>query len=261
MGVSPSGKLTPVDVADPKLDAPAHPVEADFVAHTRDGDVLHIECQGYRDATFEERLVRYHLALAARFWPRRVRTVAIWLSVPPRRQRRGLRHGDIIVRVAPVVLPELRAEHVLQTPEAACFAAAADRGSWSEEELARRVVAALIATGASPRRRYMAAVAALMRSAYRFDRLAEAAKEQHMEPIMIEDLVKFGEDLGLEAGRAQGKAEGKAEDVLAILAARGLPIPDVVRARVLGCSDLATLDAWIRRAVVVPTATELVGSP
>ena len=78
-----------------------------------------------------------------------------------------------------------------------------------------------------------------------------------MQPVIIEDFVKIGEDLGREAGRAEGKAEGKAEGVLAVLEARGLAVPDDVRRRVLGCVDVAKLDAWIRRAAVVSSAAEL----
>ena len=265
-GLPIPGRLTPIDVSDPKLDAPAHPLEADFVAHTADGDVLHVECQGYRDASFEERLPRYHLALALRFWPRRVRTVAVWLAVPPVHQRRTvIPHGNIEVHVTPIVLPELDAELLLHTPEAACFAAAAGRGTWSEQELTRHVAAALVTTNASARQRHMAAVAAHKLRKYRYDCLTAAAEELHMQPIIIEDLVKIGEDMGLERGRAEGlelgraegKAEGKAEGVLAVLEARGVAVPDPIRRRVIACTDVAKLDAWIRRAAVVSDAAEL----
>jgi hypothetical protein len=56
----------------------------------------------------------------------------------------------------------------------------------------------------------------------------------------------------------KGKAEGKAEGILAVLTARDIPISDVVRARILGCTDGPTLDAWIRRAAVASTAAAVV---
>lgn len=61
-------------------------------------------------------------------------------------------------------------------------------------------------------------------------------------------------------GEAEGKAEGKAEDILTVLLARGIPVSETIRARILGCSDLDTLDAWLRRAAVASTAAAVVRS-
>lgn len=62
----------------------------------------------------------------------------------------------------------------------------------------------------------------------------------------------------LSRGETNGKTEAKAESVLAVLDARGISVSDTVRARVLGCTDLATLDLWIRRAAVASTAAAVV---
>jgi hypothetical protein len=80
------------------------------------------------------------------------------------------------------------------------------------------------------------------------------AKEQIMESELW--LEAIGE--GKTAGRAEGKAEGKAEGVLIFLAARGIPVSEAIRARILGCTDVATLDTWIRRAAVATTAAAVV---
>jgi hypothetical protein len=45
--------------------------------------------------------------------------------------------------------------------------------------------------------------------------------------------------------------------VLAVLSARGLAVSDAQSARVLGCQDRAQLDAWLRAAVAVTSADEL----
>ena len=50
-------------------------------------------------------------------------------------------------------------------------------------------------------------------------------------------------------GTAAGKAEGKAEGVLAVLEARGLDVSAEQRARILSCTDVPTLDRWLRAAV------------
>ena len=62
---------------------------------------------------------------------------------------------------------------------------------------------------------------------------------------------------GKKEGRAEGKAEGKAEDVLEVLEARGLAVPDDVRERITQSTDLAALRHWLRRAVVVNSAREI----
>jgi hypothetical protein len=62
---------------------------------------------------------------------------------------------------------------------------------------------------------------------------------------------------GREEGVRQGAAEAKAKAVLEVFDARGLPIPDEVRQRVLATTDLPTLDHWLRRAVLVASAAEI----
>ena len=58
-------------------------------------------------------------------------------------------------------------------------------------------------------------------------------------------------------GLQEGLLKGKAQDVLTVLETRGLEVPTGVRERVLAATDLAELDRWIRRAVVVADAGEL----
>lgn len=65
---------------------------------------------------------------------------------------------------------------------------------------------------------------------------------------------------GQAEGKAEGEAKGKAESILAFLAAREIPVSDALRDRILSCTDIATLDVWIRRAAVVPTAAAVVRS-
>jgi hypothetical protein len=60
------------------------------------------------------------------------------------------------------------------------------------------------------------------------------------------------------AQRAEGKAEGKAEAIVAILTARGIPLDDARRARITGCSDAATLDRWLVRAISASSVEDVV---
>ena len=55
-----------------------------------------------------------------------------------------------------------------------------------------------------------------------------------------------------------GEARGKAEAILAVLAARGIAVSETLRERILACTEVATLDVWIRRAAVASTAAAVV---
>jgi hypothetical protein len=60
-------------------------------------------------------------------------------------------------------------------------------------------------------------------------------------------------------GRTEGKAAGEANGVLVVLRARGLVVSPDVEERVTRCTDIALLEEWLRRAVVVTTAEEIFG--
>ncbi|MEV0824365.1 hypothetical protein [Nonomuraea rubra] len=56
-----------------------------------------------------------------------------------------------------------------------------------------------------------------------------------------------------------GEARGEAKAVLRILRRRGIPISHETQERVLTCTDQATLETWIDRAITVKAADELFG--
>ncbi|MPY63114.1 RpnC/YadD family protein [Streptomyces spongiae] len=58
-------------------------------------------------------------------------------------------------------------------------------------------------------------------------------------------------------GKAEGKAEGEATLILRLLERRGIPVPEDVRERVLGCTDLDTLTLWFDRSLTAATVEEL----
>jgi len=68
-----------------------------------------------------------------------------------------------------------------------------------------------------------------------------------------EELIEQGRQQGLARGREEGREEGltqgRAEDILRILAARGVRTDEAARQRILSCSDLATLDRWFDRSL------------
>jgi hypothetical protein len=126
---------------------------------------------------------------------RRVRTVALWLKPLPAGQPRNLvAVADISVRVKTIVLPDVLAARLLVDPSTACFAAGANAGPWSDDELCRRVVMALVERKASWAEQHMAAVAAKTRSEYRYQMMLTAMEQANLEPVIIEDLVNIGRD-------------------------------------------------------------------
>lgn len=57
--------------------------------------------------------------------------------------------------------------------------------------------------------------------------------------------------------QAKGRDEGLQRVLIALLEARGISLTPEDRERIAACADSAQLDAWIRRAVAISTASEL----
>jgi flagellar biosynthesis/type III secretory pathway protein FliH len=72
--------------------------------------------------------------------------------------------------------------------------------------------------------------------------------------------IALGTQQGIALGTQQGIALGKATAILAVLAARGLPVSEEARARIADCRDDAVLDRWIGRAAVAGSAQEVLAS-
>jgi hypothetical protein len=66
-----------------------------------------------------------------------------------------------------------------------------------------------------------------------------------------------GKAEGLAEGETSGLVKAKIAAILAVLAARGVPVGQEAHARVEACKDAATLDRWIIRAVTVASAEEM----
>ena len=256
----PGAALVPDDLAPTHLDGLPPELDADFAARVASGGLTHVECQGYRDTGFEARALWYHVGFALRNrGKRKVRTVALWLTSPPREQPRDTRTVDAItVKVTTVVLREVKASVLLADPRTACFAAGANKEGRSTGELCARVAAALKARSASWAERHMAVVAAAMRGRYK--EMVTAMEQANLEPVVIEDLVKFGEDRGLKRGLKKGREEGRQEEergtLRRVLALRKLLFGPEQDRRIDACTDLATLRRWHDQAIFAESAAE-----
>jgi hypothetical protein len=154
--------------------------------------------------------------------------------------------GDITVKVTTIVLPEIPATWLLSNPASACFAAGSDAEGRSNEVLCAQVAAALRTRRASWPERHMAVVAAAMRG--RYESMVTAMEQANLEPIIIEDLVKFGED--------RGRVVEARATLRRVLTLRKLRINADGEARIDACTDLATLQRWHDQAVLAATADE-----
>jgi hypothetical protein len=248
-GLLPAGAvLTTEDVAPTSLDALPPELDADFATRVASDALVHVECQGYRDPGFEERTLWYHVGFALRHrGKRRVRTVALWLTTPPASHPRDeMRVDDITVKVTTVVLHEVKASVLLADPRTACFAAGADEEGRSIDELCTEVAASLHARGAVWAERHMAAVAAAKRGRYK--EMVSAMEQAKLEPVIIEDLVYLGEDLGMEK-------EARAA-VRRVLARRKLALNAEQEQQIDASTDLAVLHRWLDQAVFAESAAE-----
>ena len=78
--------------------------------------------------------------------------------------------------------------------------------------------------------------------------LNSVAGEQRSESLM-RTMADAYRDEGRAEGLLEGQARGRAEDVLRILAARGIRVDEGARERILSCTDLTTLDTWFDKAL------------
>jgi hypothetical protein len=65
---------------------------------------------------------------------------------------------------------------------------------------------------------------------------------------------------GQKHGRAEGMAEACSEDVVTILEARHVEIPDDIAELILCCRDLKQLNRWLKRAATAGSAGEVVAA-
>jgi hypothetical protein len=260
-GLLPAGAaLVPDDVAPTHLDALPPELDADFAARVGTDDFRHVECQGYHDTGFAARTLWYHVGFALRNrGKRRVSTLALWLTSPPKDHPRDeMRVDDITVKVTTVVLHKVKASVLLADPRTACFAAGAAKEDRSTAELCAKVADALRARNASWAERHMAVVAAAMRGRYKA--MVDAMEHASLEPVVIEDLVKFGEHRGEKRGEKRGMKKGRrAEErgtLRRVLALRKLALSPEQEQQVDTCTDLATLRRWHDQAIFAESAAE-----
>jgi hypothetical protein len=92
----------------------------------------------------------------------------------------------------------------------------------------------------------------------------EARKVFKMDPWYVKFLAegrRRDRAEGKAEGKAEGRAEGKAQALLMILQQRGLPVSAAQQKAILVCTDGATLERWLKRALAVKSTAELLPQP
>jgi hypothetical protein len=180
-------------------------------------------------------------------------TTARWCAAPIDLGRPGFVLRPLVLgpdTVAIVTDPE----EASLTPELALLSVIAHCRGDHGREIALAVIAAAASLDDDRARLYadlaLASVPGAIRKA--LEEMMDSGKYQYQSAYARKYVAQ-----GKAEGRAEGKAEGRAQGVLTVLEARSLEVSDQARARILSCSDLGTLDAWLRRAVTVGSTAEL----
>lgn len=159
--------------------------------------------------------------------------------------------------VSPQRLPPVTDPHLARSlPELAVLSAPAHAEGPHAEAVLKSICTAFAAVDADLGELYHDYVAS---------RLSVAARKL-LEEILAIDLKNYQWQSefalshiakGKAEGRVEGRAEGEARSILLFLAARDIPVPDQVRDRITGCTDLDQLETWVRRAAIVDHAERL----
>lgn len=157
-------------------------------------------------------------------------------------------------RLVPLVLGPERVPVVTdpavagRAPELTVLSAVAHGGGPGGDEVLKALLGALSAVDQEHSTLYSDIV---------FAALPEAAR-QHLEALMASPTYEYQSEF-VRRYVFQGRAEGEAKAVLAVLDARGIVVPDDLRARIAECTDLDQLDTWIRRAATARSIADLLG--
>lgn len=252
----PDVPVTPEMLDDARLfDALPPPLAGDVVLRIRPGDIMHMECQGYRERGFPERTFRYHLGFVLRHWPNTVHTVVLWLFDPPASQKREvLAYGNVVVMIHSIVLTNTPASLLLVDPRTACFAAGADAGEMPERALCQHVAQALRDNNATYVEQQMA-LALSARHQGRTKMLLQALGTEESEQDAVADLIELQQCIF----RDRELARIEAEALLMMLEARGIHVDEPARKRIEGTGNPDTLEGWIRRTAKAESLREVLG--
>jgi hypothetical protein len=185
-------------------------------------------------------------------------SVAAWAAKPIALGHPGASLVPIVI--GPDVVPVVRDPAVANlSPELAVLSAMMHGNSDAAEDIASAAFAAVRDLDDERARLYTDVIFISLHAAARAileDLMANGTYEYQSD--FAKRYMAQGRTEGVAQGRAEGEAHGRADGVLRVLTARGIDVPPVVRERVLACTDIATLDAWLVRAVTANAASDVI---
>lgn len=85
----------------------------------------------------------------------------------------------------------------------------------------------------------------------------DAAHVEYLQQKRLDEAVKAAVKAAVEQTTAQQALQSARDSVLDVFAARGLVPTERERARVLACTDIQVLRAWLRAAVTAPSVADV----
>ncbi|WPB76923.1 Rpn family recombination-promoting nuclease/putative transposase [Archangium violaceum] len=85
----------------------------------------------------------------------------------------------------------------------------------------------------------------------------DAQRAEELMGTWAEEMLEKGRVRGRQEGREAGLQHGLSVGILRILTARGVPVDEEARQRILTCTDMATLDRWFDRALNATTLADV----
>lgn len=246
-----SGELTELTPAEYRADAVVL-----FTA--RDTPVLAviIEVQLRRDRHKRYSWPHYLTSLHAR-----LRCRAVLLVICPDRSTAGwcatpidIGHPDWLLRplvLGPSLVPVVTDhDHARRAPELAVLSALTHGSGPEQDQIFRAMLGGLEELDEDHANLYADIVLAWLPKAAR----------NCLETLMNVATYEYQSDFARRyffQGKAEGRAEGEAQGVLAVLAARGVEVPEDARQRITECADLDQLETWLRRAATADSINDL----
>jgi len=181
--------------------------------------------------------------------------VAAWAAKPIRLGHPGVSLQPIVL--GPSAVPVVRdAVEATRSPELAVLSTMVHGRGDAAEDIARATFAAVRDLDDDRAALYNDIALTSLRAAARaiFEDLMANGTYQYKS-----DFAKRYVAQGEARGEARGEVRGRGFAILAVLSARGVEVSPAVRERVLACTDVALLDAWIARAANAKEAGDLLG--
>jgi hypothetical protein len=175
--------------------------------------------------------------------------VAAWCARPVVISEPGLVLTPVVLgpRQVPVVTdPDV----ARRSPELTVLSALAHGGREDPSAVFEALLAALEVIDHDHANLYTDLVLTVLPAAARvwLEEFMTTAAQQHGSEFAYRYITR-AERMGEARGQARGEARGEAKALLLALDARGIDVPDDLRAKIEGCADTDQLEAWIRRAV------------